>query len=98
MHSGHPAVPGQESVEGSMHCRVGPSGGSAETDSLAKGMDACIGSAGSMGNGASPKEPLQNPLEFSLNRAARGLALPTDKAGAVVLECGKEGPAHLPKI
>jgi len=80
-----------------MHCRVGPSGGGAETDSLPERMDACIGSAGSMGNGASPKEPLQNSLEFGLNRAARGLALPTDKAGAVVVERGKEGPAHGPE-
>jgi len=61
-------------------------------------MHTCIGSAGSMGNSAAPKEPLQNPLEFSLDRPASGLALPTDKAGAVVLECGKKGPAHLPKI
>src|SRR5215213_10738797 len=97
MHSGDPAVVRQEGVERPMQRSVGPGGRSAEADPLAERMDARIGSPRGMSNGAASKEPLQNPLEFSLNRAAGGLALPTDKAGAVVLECGKEGPAHLRK-
>ena len=48
-------------------------------------VDSGIGSAGRVGHGPATKEALQNPLEFELNRAAGGLALPPDKAGAVVL-------------
>jgi hypothetical protein len=33
-----------------------------------------------------------------LDRASFRLALPPDKAGAVVMKCGEESPAHRPAI
>jgi anthranilate phosphoribosyltransferase len=78
-----------------MHRRVRPGGRGAEADTLPQRVDACVRPTGCVSNGAAGKEPLQDSLEFGLNRPAGGLALPTDKSGAVVLECGEEGPAHL---
>ena len=93
-----PSSPWQQRVERASQGGVGPAGWGAEADALADRMDPGIGSAGRMGHGPASKETLQNPLEFDLNRASGGLALPPDKAGAVVLECGEEGPAHRPGI
>jgi hypothetical protein len=54
-----------------------------------------IGPTGGVGDTAASEQAFQNPLEFTLNRATGRLALPTDKAGAIVLEGSEEGPAHL---
>ena len=40
------------------------------------------------------KETLQYGFKFNLNGAPDRLSLPADKAGAVEVQCGKEGPAH----
>ena len=61
-------------------------------------MNPGVGAACGVSYGPPVEEALQSPLEFALNRAAGGLTLPTDKAGAVVLECSEDGPAHLPGI
>ena len=78
-----------------MKCGVAPICRSAEADTLPDGVHPCIGTAGGMDDGWASEQTLQNPLEFTLNRATGGLALPTDKAGAIVLERSEEGPAHL---
>jgi hypothetical protein len=57
-----------------------------------------VGPAGSMGYRPAIEETLQNPLDFTLNRASHRLALPPDKAAAVVVKSGEEGPAHLAAI
>jgi hypothetical protein len=57
-----------------------------------------VGSARGVSYGAAIKEALQNSLELDLNRASYRLALPPDKAGAVVVQRGEEGPAHRPGI
>jgi hypothetical protein len=44
-----------------------------------------VGAPGRVSRRSAREKPLQNPLELGLNRAADGLALPPDKAGAVVL-------------
>ena len=74
---------------------MAPVGWSAEADALPDGVHSRIGTAGGVGHGTPGEQTLKNPLEFTLNRAAGGLALPTDKAGAIVLEGSEEGPAHL---
>jgi hypothetical protein len=48
-------------------------------------MDPGIGSSGGMGHRPMLKEALKDPLELELDRSSGGLALPPDKAGAVVL-------------
>jgi hypothetical protein len=57
-----------------------------------------VGPPGSMGYRPAIEETLQNTLDFTLNRASNRLALPPDKAGAVVVKSGEEGPAHLAAI
>jgi hypothetical protein len=74
---------------------VAPIGWSTEADALPDGVHSGIGTAGGVGHGTAGEQTLENPLEFTLNRATGGLALPTDKAGAIVLEGSEEGPAHL---
>lgn len=81
-----------------MQSGFGPAGGCAEADALPDRVNAGIGPAGRVGHCPVPEETFQNPLKFELNRAAGGLALPADKAGAVVLECSEECPAHRPGI
>jgi hypothetical protein len=48
-------------------------------------MDTGVGPAGRVGDSAVRKKALEHALEFQLDRASGGLALPPDKAGAVVL-------------
>jgi hypothetical protein len=60
-------------------------------------MNAGIGPARSMCHNPTAEQTLQDPLDFDLYRAPYRLPLPSDKAGAVVMKCGKEGPAHGPE-
>ena len=96
MDGSDPAIARQESIQRAVQCGGAPIGWSAEADTLADGVNSGIGTAGGMGHGAPGEQTLKNPLEFTLNRAAGRLALPTDKAGAIVLEGSEEDPAHLP--
>jgi anthranilate phosphoribosyltransferase len=59
-------------------------------------MDPGIGSASRVRHGPAAEEALQHPLELGLNGATGSLALPADKAGSVVMQYGKESPAHRP--
>jgi hypothetical protein len=93
-----PAIAREKRVESSPQSGVGPTDRSVEADSLTCCMDAGIGAARGMRRSSPTKEALQNSLEFALNRAAGGLALPPDKAGAVIVQRGEEGPAHRPGI
>jgi hypothetical protein len=95
MDGSDPTITRQESIQRTVQCRVAPVCGGAEADTVADRVDSGIGAAGSMGDGGTGEQALQNSLEFTLNRAAGRLALPTDKAGAIVLEGSEEGPAHL---
>ena len=95
MDGSDPAVRWQESIQRSMQCGVAPAGWGAEADPLADRVDSGIGTPGCVGNGPAGEQTLENPLDFTLNRAPGRLALPTDKAGAIVLEGSEEGPAHL---
>ena len=94
----NPALPGKQRVERAAKCGARVQlGWGAEAHSLADRMHACIGAAGRMGRGSAAEEALENPLEFGLYRATCRLALPPDKAGAVVVKRGEEGPAHGPE-
>ena len=95
MDGSDPTIARQESIERAFQRGVAPIGWSAEADALANGVNSGIGPAGGMGDAAVGEQTLKNPLEFTLNRAPGRLALPTDKAGAIVLEGSEEGPAHL---
>ena len=53
-----------------------------------------VGSARGVCHRAAAKETLQNPLELDLYRASFRLSLPSDEAGAVIMKCGEESPAH----
>ena len=75
-----------------------PIDGSTEADTLAGCVNSGVGSSGGVCHAAAPEETLQNPLEFDLDRATHRLALPPDKAGAVVVQYGEESPAHRPGI
>jgi hypothetical protein len=90
-----PTIARQESIQGAVQCGPAPVGWSAEAHTLTDGVHAGIGTACSVCHGTAGEQTLKNPLEFTLNRATGGLALPTDKAGAIVLEGSEEGPAHL---
>ena len=96
LHGLDPAVLWKERIERAMHVGGGPSERCAEADALAQRMDPCIGSARCVGYRSAAEEALQNPLELGLNGATGGLTLPADKAGAVVMQDGKESPAHRP--
>jgi hypothetical protein len=48
-------------------------------------MHAGIGATGRVGYGSALKQALEDALDLDLNRAPGGLALPPDKAGAVVV-------------
>jgi hypothetical protein len=95
MDGSDPTITRQESIQRAAQCGVAPIDWGAEADALAEGVNSGIGTAGGMGNAAVGEQALKNPLEFTLNRAPGRLALPTDKAGAIVLEGSEEGPAHL---
>ena len=95
MDGSDPTIARQESIQRAVQRGVAPIGRSAEADALAERVNSGIGTAGGMGNGAVGEQTLKNQLEFTLNRAPGRLALPTDKAGAIVLEGSEEGPAHL---
>jgi hypothetical protein len=92
-----PTIPGKQRVESTAQCRTFPFSGGAEAHTLTGCMDPGISSPGGVRHSPAPKETLEYPLELHLYRATRRLALPTDKAGAVVVERGKEGPAHGPE-
>ena len=94
MHRCHPAVSGQQSVQCAMEGFFGPAGGSGEADALAYRVDAGIGPTGGVDRHVASEDAFDDPLEFSLNRTAGRLTLPSDKAGAVVVKRGEEGPAH----
>jgi hypothetical protein len=47
-----------------------------------------------VGDGSVFEESLEDLLKLGLNRTSGRLSLPADKAGAVVVEYGKKGPAH----
>ena len=81
----HPAITRQQGIERPAKRRGGPGGRCAEADALAHGVDPSIGTAGRVAHGPALKETLEDALELDLNRAPGGLALPPDKAGAVVL-------------
>jgi hypothetical protein len=81
----YPAIAGKEGVECAVQRVISPRGGGAEADSLTYGVNASVGSAGRMGYRPVPKDTIEYPLELRLYRAARWLALPPDKAGAVVV-------------
>ena len=95
MDGSDPTIARQESIQCAVQRGMAPIGGSAEADALANGVNSGIGPAGGMGSAAVGEQTFQNPLEFTLNRAPGRLALPPDKAGAIVLEGSEEGPAHL---
>ena len=95
MDGSDPTITRQESIQRAAQCGVAPIDWGAEADPLAEGVNSGIGTTGGMGNAAVGEQALKNPLEFTLNRAPGRLALPTDKAGAIVLEGSEEGPAHL---
>jgi hypothetical protein len=80
-----PAITREKGIEGPAERGTGPTDWSAEADSLTYCVHPGIGPSGGMSNGPATKETLQNPLEFALNRASGGLALPPDKAGAVIV-------------
>lgn len=71
-----------------------PAGRSSKADALTDGVDAGIGATGGVGYQVAAEDAFEDPLEFSLNRTAGRLTLPSDKAGAVVVKRGEEGPAH----
>jgi hypothetical protein len=52
---------------------------------LADCVNAGVSPPGRMGHCSAAEETLENPLEFDLDRAAGWLALPPDKAGAVIV-------------
>src|SRR5918994_5272083 len=93
----NPALPGKECIKSPPERRLVPLGRGAETHSLPDSVNAGVGAPGRMGYGSSPKKALQHTLEFGLYRATCRLALPPDKAGAVVVKRGEEGPAHGPE-
>jgi len=72
----------------------GPAGRSGKADTLTHRVDAGIGATGGVGCHVAAEDAFEDPLEFSLNRTAGRLTLPSDKAGAVVVKRGEEGPAH----
>ena len=88
------AIAREQGIEGSVEGWGGPTEWSVKADSLADGMDPGVGSSGGMGHCSAAKQALQNSLEFALDRAPGGLALPPDKAGAVIVQRGEVGPAH----
>jgi anthranilate phosphoribosyltransferase len=98
VHRCHPAVGGEQCVERAVKRLIVPAGRSAEADALAFGVHSGIGPAGCVSRGAAAEDTFEDPLEFELNRAAGRLALPSDKAGAVVVKRGEEGPAHGPEF
>jgi hypothetical protein len=80
-----PAVTGEQGIERPAQRSSRPTGRGTEADALTNGVYAGIGPPGGMGNGPAGKEPLQDALELDLDRTAGGLALPPDKAGAVIV-------------
>lgn len=81
----YPAITREQRVERAAKREVSPAGRGAEADALTDRMDAGIGSSGRVRHGPMLKEALENALELELDRPSGGLALPPDKAGAVVL-------------
>ena len=73
---------------------LGPAGRSGKADALTYRVDAGIGATSGVGCRVAAEDAFEDPFEFSLNRTARRLTLPSDKAGAVVVKRGEEGPAH----
>jgi hypothetical protein len=84
----------KERIERAMHGGGGPAEGCAEADTLSQGMDPGIRAAGRVRHRPAAEEPLQHTLELGLNGATGRLTLPANKAGAVVMQYGKESPAH----
>jgi hypothetical protein len=94
----NPAVPGQQGIERSLQCVMGPTGRSVEAHCLAGGMNARVGASGGVGYRSTSEEAFKNTLEFSLYRATGRLPLPPNEAGAVIVQRGEEGPAHRPEF
>src|SRR5919107_5940354 len=93
-----PAVGWKQRIEGAMKRLVGPPGRRRKPDSLALRVDPGVGTPSSVGNRPAAEDALEDPLEFDLNRTSGWLSLPSDKAGAVVMQLGEEGPAHGPEF
>ena len=72
---------------------VPPRGGS-KADALTLRVNSRVGSTGCVRDCAVTEDAFEDPLEFDLNRTAGRLPLPSDKAGAVIVKRGEEGPAH----
>ena len=98
VHCLDPAVAGKQTVQGSAKGDLVPGGGCGKADGLAYGVNPGVGATGGVGYGAASEEAFENLLDLQLDRAAVGLALPPDEAGAVVVERGEKGPAHLSRI
>jgi len=81
-----------------LQCVMGPPGRSVEAHRLAGGMNARVGSSGSVGYRSPSEEAFKNTLEFSLYRATGRLPLPPNEAGAVIVQRGEECPAHRPEF
>jgi anthranilate phosphoribosyltransferase len=92
-----PAVSGEQRVQCTRQRNTVPCRWCAEAHSLTNRVNAGVGPSGCMSHRAAAKDAFENPLEFRLYRATCWLALPSDKAGAVVVQRGKEGPAHGPE-
>ena len=89
-----PTIARQKRIEGPPQRGSGPTHWSVEADSLTYGVDSGIGASGGVRHNPTTKEAFQNALEFALDRASGWLPLPPDKAGAVIVQRGEEGPAH----
>ena len=80
-----PAIPRQECVESTAKGKLVPLGRGAEAHPLTDSVNPGVGAAGRMGQGPPLEEAVEYALELGLDRAARRLPLPPDKAGAVVV-------------
>ena len=94
MHRLDPTVGRKQGVERAMERSITPTGRGHKPHGLTQSVDARIGTSGGMSSRPASEYALEDPLEFDLNRTSGGLALPPDKAGAVVVQLGEEGPAH----
>jgi anthranilate phosphoribosyltransferase len=81
-----------------MQRMVGPLRGRRKSDGLAHRVDPGVRAPSCVGDGPAAEDAFENPLEFDLNRTSGWLSLPPDKAGAVVVQLGEEGPAHGPEF
>ena len=90
--------PGSRALSARRNGGFSPAARGGEADTLADRVHSGVGSTGRVRDGPAAEETLQNSLELGLNGAAGRLALPADKAGAVVVQHGEEGPAHRPGI